>query len=355
MEFQLCSHDILSDIMARLEGSSLAAAACTCSDLRTVARDQSLWKPLCESTWPSTTSTEAEQLLSSSSSSSSTSTDGGGYAKFYADSFPLVLYDNKKPMQHEAVTTHVYPSDFVSLVDVYYKEKCILSKVLDGIPGAADVSGSSDSNVTDCQRWFSTCPFRLDLLDIEEDKSTTELGKEDDNCSRDLCRNLTQDVRLSWVLFDKRSGKAVNLSSWKPLLVQRSWLFDDDYVMRFGCVVAVGESLSPQGLAECVIEAKCTLIEAEGFLRWREISMSFEDMMGARVNGSKSLSVLSQALSCRRTINHGLVEKGYSDYERLKMEMKQRNERRESIANHLYVSVEIAVFAALCYACTLFF
>lgn len=373
-EFQRLNRDLLSDIIARLDGSSVAAAACACSDVRDVAQDQSLWQQLCHSTWPSTALEEAQSLISSSSI--------GGFNKFYADSYPLVLYDDitRDTTGNQVcpgLRTCAWPSDFVSLIDIYYKKKCILSRVVDGIPEAVDVYNDPECNwdetSNDHQMWFSNCPFKLDVL---ISKSGTAIGDNDDDAAAsnrhqnlrnlpcfsnaegrwrgDFCKEL-EDLRLSWVLFDKKKGKAVNLSSWKPLLVQRSWHSGMDYMLRFGCIVPMDEHLLPHKLAECVILVKCMLTEGGGPVMWREISMNVEDMAGAPLSGRKSLMVLNRALYCLRSKNHLELEEGYRRFEREKREIKRRKELREALADRLCISIEIAVFITFCYACTIFF
>ena len=124
MEQQVChlkalNRDILADIIVRTDGSTLAGVACVSSDLHDVARDQSLWRQLCHSTWPSTALEEAQHVLSSSPI--------GGFDNFYANSYPLLLHDKHvkgtklKPFKCPEIKTHVPPSEFASLVDLYYR------------------------------------------------------------------------------------------------------------------------------------------------------------------------------------------------------------------------------------------
>lgn len=346
-EFQRLNRDLLSDIAARLDGPSLASAACTCSDVRDLAQDQSLWRQLCYSTWPSTALEEAQSLISSS--------HFGGFNKFYADAFPLVLSQGKQVSP--GLNACAWPSDFLSLIDIYYKKKCVLSRVVDGIPEAVDVykdkECSWDESSNDYQRWFSDCPFKLDALNQRNLPYFNHM--EQGKWMEDFCRELEEDLRLSWVLFDKKKGKAVNLSSWKPLLVQRSWQSSMDYTLRFGSIIPVDEDLLTQKLAECVILVRCLLTERGGPVMWREISLSVEDKSGAPLNGRKSLKVLDRTLYCMRSKNHLQVEERYRRLERDRQEIKRRKEHRETLADRLCMSIEIAVFLIFFYACTTFF
>lgn len=368
------NRDILEDIIARFDGSTLASAACVCSDLRDAARDQGLWRNLCHSTWPSTALEEAHHLISSSPI--------GGFHNFYANSYPLISHakpTSPEPFKFPQPNSHVSASDFASLVDVYYREECVFSKVLDGIPEALDIYVDEDNwNVisNEHQRWFSNCPFILDLfsLEYEYDDDNNELGHvnsqsaahghshntnneerralptvslaEDGKLREDHCEELVENVRLSWVLLDKKKGRTVNLSSWKPLLVQRSWPFNGDYVMQFGSIVPVEERLLPHKLAKCIITVRCNLAQS---LKWREISMCIKDMTGACVTGSKGLLLLNHALDCLRSTNHLEVEQGFLHYEKQSREIMRQKLFKETLVDGLCVSVEVALFVIFCY------
>ncbi|XWS61486.1 hypothetical protein CRYUN_Cryun07bG0129800 [Craigia yunnanensis] len=356
--FKCLSRDLLAYILVRLDGSTLATAACTCSDLQGLARDQSLWKQLCHSTWPSTALKEAQHLISSSAKD--------GFDRFYADSYPLILHD--KDANDFPIQTHISPSNFASFVDVYYSDKCILSSVLDGISRPADVG--EDDETTDLMRWLFNSPFKLVLLDDDNDEGTVECNKlqsandaygynqilaphfmslEQMGKSPDHCNELVKGLRLSWVLLDKKRGRAVNLSSWRPLLVKKIWATDGDYVIHFGCILPVEESVLPHKLAKCLILARCNIAEKEGYLRWKEISMHFEDTTGAYINEGKSLIIMNQALYCLRSNNRHVVERGYQQFEGRKQEMIRKNKLKETIADWLCLSIEVAIFITFGY------
>ena len=341
--------DVLADIIGRFDGSTLAAAACTCSDLRHIARDQSLWRQLCHSTWPSTALEEAQHILSSSPI--------GSFHKFYANSYPLLLHG--KCVKSLELQTHVSASQFASLVDLYYRKECVLSKILDGIPQAVD---------DDSSRWYSNSPFKLELLSLDYDEGTgfdNELSYAyiedyDDEEERrgppsisvaEDGKELEEELRLSWVLLDKKKGKAVNLSSWKPMLVQRRWPLSGDYVIHFGSIVQVDESLLSHKLAMCKIVIRCKLTESGGCPKWREISMHIEDLTGASVGGSKSLMVLNHALDCLRSTSHHEVKQGLRQYEKRRREMMRKKELMEALIEGFCASIEVAIFVTICYIC----
>ena len=241
-----------------------------------------------------------------------------------------------------------------------------MSGVLNGIPRAADVG--EDDETTDLMRWLLNCPFKLILMDVDHDEGTgdsNELQSANDGYnqllappfmsfeqigkSKDPCKELVEGLRLSWVLLDKKRGRAVNLSSWKPLLVKKIWATSGDYVMHFGCIVPVEESVLAHKLAKCLIFARCNIAEKEGYLRLKEINMHFEDTTGAYINGGKSLIIMNQALYCLRSNKRHVVERGYQQFEGRKQEIIRKNMLKETIADWLCRFIEVAIFITLGY------
>lgn len=157
--------DLFYDILRRLDGATLASASCACAAFSSMSKEEKIWENICSSMWPSTKNDDVKTLISSI----------GGFKKFYADCFPLIV--NKSvpdfrwsdyPEYPEELTEAEYygdfdefenvsPSDFVSIVDIRYKDKTICSKVIWGIPNANGFNG-----------WFSNCPFRIDLFTFSD-------------------------------------------------------------------------------------------------------------------------------------------------------------------------------------------
>ncbi|KAK1565445.1 hypothetical protein Q3G72_026666 [Acer saccharum] len=350
--FNSLNNDLLLDIMGRLDGLAMASAGCTCSTILPVTCYQNLWQQLCHSTWPSTALQEAQHLLSSSST--------GGFHRFYADSYPLILC-NKPANENYPKTpkcpkpeTHICLPDFVSLLDIYYKNECVLSKVFDGVPEV--VNFYQDNNMgCNCGGESNPSYHQYDEdnchCDIDDDQSlglpTTLLdyGKFQDNYYEELAKHL----RLSWVLLDKKKGKAVNLSSWKPLSVKRNWLNNGNYEIHFGCIILVDESVLPHKLAKCIISATCKIIQNAGHLRWKEISIHIEDITGAHIGAQQSLLVVNQALYSLRSKNHLEVEKGYRLYDEKKRELMKKKAFQDKLADWLCMSIQITVFVICLY------
>ncbi|GLJ38803.1 hypothetical protein SUGI_0790970, partial [Cryptomeria japonica] len=118
------------------------------------------------------------------------------------------------------------PSDFVSLVDVWYMDKIIYSKILWGIPNA--------SNVED---WFCNRPFRVDFIEdsTNGDGSPTVVSFDKEMGEDIIWGQLIDKFKLSWIVINRRTGEATNLSSWRPLNGQM--YFDGDFLMGFGSLL----------------------------------------------------------------------------------------------------------------------
>ena len=151
--------DPICEILKRVDGATLARADCASSLFHSATREEHIWEELCTSLWPSTRNDEVRCLISAL----------GGFRKFYSNCFPMVLNTERVSAIHrnwdfiksEEMRSEDYdkelngisPSDFVSLVDVHYRDKATYSKALRRIPDAAD-----------CNGWFYNCPFSIDLL-----------------------------------------------------------------------------------------------------------------------------------------------------------------------------------------------
>jgi len=358
------SSDLFYDIFRRLDGATLASAACTCATLCSISKEESLWENVCSSMWPSTNREDVKSLISSI----------GGFRKFYADCFPIVV--NKEVVEYQPNNYHEYPdnwteaeyygdmnesenicpSDFVSIIDIRFKGKPVCSKVLWGIPNANSYDG-----------WFYNCPFRIDFLtyaDRDDNNdgsvhlsvsdglphiSSMERERKDGKLWRELCEGL----QLSWIIVNKKMKQAANLASWSPLGGQRHWPTDRDFVIRFGSVLPAKDIL-PCQVVECILIMKFRVVhtEEEGVqttLKLTELSMQLEDMEGAHVNGRNSLHILKDALSSRRSKNYGEVLESCHMYSKVQNELKEEKMRNESRLDRLCILSGIAAFMTFWY------
>lgn len=351
------SSDLFYDILRRLDGATLASAGCACADFCTISREERIWENVCHSLWPSTNREDVKNLISSV----------GGFRKFYADCYPLIVNKDVPAIQwdydFELFEDYDYyddfdgfdsvsPSDFVSIVDIRFKDKSVYSKVIWGIPDSDGFHG-----------WFYNCPFRIDLLNYSagsdglDDEVTLSkadglppiMSIERERKEGKLWEELRDGIRLSWIVVNRKMKQAANLASWSPLGGQRHWPTDKDFLLRFGSVLPA-KNILPCQLVECIIVMKFRVIhtgQGEGSpttLKLMELSMQLEDMAGAHVNGRNSLLVLKEALSCRRSKNYSEVLESCHLYSKAQTELKEEKMRNESRLDRLCILSGIAAF-----------
>lgn len=358
------SSDLVYDILRRLDGASLARAACACADFSSISKEEALWENVCRSLWPSTNREDVGSLISSI----------GGFRKFYADCFPLIVNKDVPPIHSNAdlpypeewvedyyygdfyESENISPSDFVSIVDVKYKDKPVYSQVLWGIPDPGSYNG-----------WFYNCPFRIDLL-THSNGAETAGGQvlisdglpsiasiERERKDGKLWRELHDGIKLSWIIVNQRSRQAANVASWSPLGGLRHWPTERDFLIRFGSILPA-KNILPCQVAECILVMKFRMTNVgngEGgsvpTLKLMELSMQLEDMAGAHVNGWNSLLVLREALSCQRSKNYSEVLESCHLYLKAQSELKEEKIRSECWFDGLCVVIGIAAFAMVCY------
>ncbi|XP_030486644.2 F-box protein At2g27310 [Cannabis sativa] len=358
------STDIFYDILRRLDGPTLASAACTCAAFSSISREEKLWEDVCSSLWPSTNREDVKYLISSI----------GGFRKFYADCFPLIV--NKEVSEYqmnefreypeEWTETEYYgdmdevesisPSDFISIVDIRYKEKTICSKVLWDIPNANSFNG-----------WFYNCPFRIDLLTYaardDDDYGEVIISVSDglppitslerERKDGKLWQELRDGLQLSWIVVNKKMKQAANFASWSALGGQRHWPTDRDFVIRFGSILPAKDIL-PRQVVECILSTKFRVVQTEGegiqtTLKLTEVSMQLEDMEGSHVNGRNSLLILKEALSCRRSKNYSEVLESCHLYSKVQDQLKEDKMRNESRLDRLCILCGITAFITFWY------
>ncbi|EXB54609.1 hypothetical protein L484_019179 [Morus notabilis] len=289
-------------ILTRLDGPTLASAAATSSQLHSLSREPSLWENICRSTWPSTASPRVSQVISSFP---------GGHRSFFSDSFPLPI--NHDDHSNQAINLDRTP-ELISAVDVHYRGKLILSKVV-------ETETSSG--------WFRCSPFRVDLLH-PKDVVPTEIPYPRGD---DTCRDLAEGLTLSWIVIDPIGRRSMNLSSHRPVEAQRHWLSGEVHV-RFSAVL-LGSSSE---FTQCGVQLTCGGWShcgggGEEFLQVREVCLVVEDMDGTHLKGRESLVILQRALEGKRGKGGKMREeegrKRCQEYLERKRERKERRLRTE--------------------------
>ncbi|CAK7346614.1 unnamed protein product [Dovyalis caffra] len=329
------SSDLFYDILRRLDGLTLASAACACAAFCSISKEEKLWENVCSSMWPSTNREDVRSLISSI----------GGFRKFYADCFPFIVnrevierqWNDSLEYPEEWTDAEYYgdvdefesvaPSDFVSIVDIRYKDKTICSKVLWGIPNANEFNG-----------WFYNCPFRIDLLTY---------AARDDDSEGEVFLSVSDGLPPILSMEKERKDGKLWMELWDGLRLNK------DFVIRFGSVLSAKDIL-PRQVVECILIMKFRAIHTEGegvqtTLKLTELSMQLEDMEGAHVNGRNSLLILKEALSCDRSKNYSEVLESCHLYSKAQSELKEEKMRNESRLDRLCIVSGIAAFLTFWY------
>ncbi|KAK1323154.1 F-box protein [Acorus calamus] len=263
--------DLLLQILRRLDPPILAAVSASSSHLLRLSSDPHLLHHLSLSTWPSLRHlpTPYLHLLSSKS--------------FLSDAFP-------SPSSAAAGSGWFCGGDLISAVDLYHNHDLLLSSVI--------VTDTSDP-------WFSTSPFRIDAPAPAADASAVD----------------PVALRLTWIAIDSGGGhrrRAADLSSRRPVSVQRHWLTGDMQV-RFATV------LGPASVAAVVVTCgrRRGEGEEEGCWHVREASLVVEDVEGFCLNGREGLAVIEAAMGGgRRRKAEGEAGERWSEF------LRRRRERR---------------------------
>ncbi|KAI4364185.1 hypothetical protein MLD38_020312 [Melastoma candidum] len=310
-------HDdvIRARILTRLDGPSLACAACASSRLRSIVASDgaSLWTEATRAAWPSTSSPPLTCLIPSFPK---------GYLSFFSDSHPALL---PVTTSQPAVQPADPPSGLISAVDLFYEDRILLSQVVETETHTA---------------WFDSSPFRIDVLGLKE-SIRTDVG----DGRTGTCGDLARGMRLSWILIDREGRRAANVSSHEPVEVQRHWLTGD---VRVKFTSTVGVTAEGEGTAQCVVVVTCQEGEGVGVgVRVREVSLQVEDVEGTVMSGRESLGILTGVIRGERgrgKVRAGEERRRFEEFERRKKERKERRRRREGRVDLLFVAVGV-----LCY------
>ncbi|XP_010246018.1 PREDICTED: probable F-box protein At1g60180 [Nelumbo nucifera] len=309
---------VQAHILTRLDGPSLASVCCASSQLHALSNDESLWRDMCHSTWPSTDTPRIRDIVSSFPA---------GARSFFSDSFSLLVspHDQAPPSN---LNPPVSPPEIISAVDIHYRGNLLFSKAHE----TETLSG-----------WFRCSPFRVDLLDPKEVVPTPI------TISDGTCQDLAENLKLSWIVIDATGRRAANLSSWRPVSVQRHWLSREIHA-RFATILA-GDRGSTE-FVQCGIVVTCGGCEG-GEMQMREVSLQVEDMDGTNLNGKDSLVIMQRAMQRgeRKKGRKGEGKERYEELLRRKAERKERKLRREGRLDSMCMAFSVLFFASVWMLC----
>ncbi|KAF4371069.1 hypothetical protein G4B88_002998 [Cannabis sativa] len=170
------------------------------------------------------------------------------------------------------------PSGLISAVDIFYQGKLVLSKI---------------EETETLSEWFLCSPFLVELIDpkdpIPTDIRRAAVPGDDDGA---WLKHLEENVTLSWILIDPNLKRAANVSSRRPVSVNRHWL-TGEIQLRFSTVMTGAREVVQCGL---VVTCGGDTDKERGKMHVREVGLHVEDMEGRHLKGSESLVILGNAI-----------------------------------------------------------
>ncbi|KAF3439438.1 hypothetical protein FNV43_RR17716 [Rhamnella rubrinervis] len=312
---------IQAHILTRLDGPTLASTSCASSQLHTLSDQDQLWRHICTSTWPSIDQPRLQHLIS---------TFPAGHRSFFSDSFPVLDHlsspDTSSPDPSSPPTT-----ELISAVDIFYKDTPIFSKIQE----TQTETG-----------WFLCSPFRVQLLDPKESVPTPIRHVGDDNDDGVWLEHLEENLTLSWIMIDPARKRAANLSSRKPVSVERHWL-TGEVQLRYGTIM---KALGSGEEVQCAMVVTCGEgEELGGKLQVREVSLVVEDMEGKHLSGKDSLGILENAVEGGKRKKGKEMEgkERFEEYMERKRERRERKARREKLMDLGCIVTGVSMFVCL--------
>lgn len=325
---------LLSHILTRLDGPTLAAASCASSLLHAlISSDDKLWRDVCSVTWPSTAHPRLREVISAFPSA---------HRSFFSASFPLLRPRHNNSKADLGPPSLLTPSQLISAVDIRYQGKPVFAKVVE--------------TKTASSGWFGSAPFRIDLLG-RDGSSVVAIPAKFSSADGARGKLLEDNLAVSWIVVDPTRRRAANVSSRRPVSVvrRRRWMMSsyapapDDVELRYSTVVGGGAA----EMVEVAVVVTCG-IKAGGEAHVREVSLMLEDMEGRNVSGEESLVILGAAMeeeSGRIRRSSMGEERGgnyyYEEYVKMRRERRERKEMREKMVDIACMSVGLSIFFAL--------
>ncbi|GAY52503.1 hypothetical protein CUMW_142310 [Citrus unshiu] len=318
--------DIMENhIFKLLDASALASASCVSSQLYSLASDETLWTNFCNSTWPSTDNPRIRRVISSFPK---------GPRAFFSDAVtnPDTISTTTANSSSSSPVNLDRTSRLISAVDIYYQKRHVFSKVVE------------------TESFGNRSPFRVELLDPRDTVPARIPYPVDERMMLELGDRFT----LSWILIDPVRRRAMNLSSYKPVIVERRWLPGEQVHMRYGWVFNSGPG--EEGSATEYVKFGISLTWEEcqsGVMHVTGVSLDLEDMYGNQMSGKESLAIIQKGMVGNRGSVKGREEEGRRRYEEY-MEMRRERilsvisiKEPERFHHSLYVAFRLFIFATL--------
>ncbi|KAK7257602.1 hypothetical protein RIF29_31685 [Crotalaria pallida] len=308
---------IHTHILTRLDGATLAATSSASSHLRHLCSHEHLWQNICTSTWPSLMDPTIRHVISSSPN---------GHRSIYLDAFPSLHHTNP----HHPHRPLPLSTELISAVDIYYKGNPIFSRV---------------QQTYTSKNYFLESPLWFEILEPDELVQTPVKFV---TKNEEWMRELQESFSLSWILIDPVRKRAANLSSRRPVSVQRHWLTRDLEIVY--AVVMAGERGSSTEKVRCLVKVTCGG-KVGGELHVKEVNMVMEDMDGGKVKGKEGVMILQNAMENgerKRVDGVGAMER-YETFSCMVKERREMRHEREKIRD--VVSMLLALVALVFFCC----
>ncbi|KAJ0973386.1 hypothetical protein J5N97_021345 [Dioscorea zingiberensis] len=300
--------ELVEHTLRRLDGPTLAAASCATMHLRSLARHRDVWRDLCLTTWPSIRHHPGrlQEIIPSFPDS---------HRSFFGEAYPFPFISSRSA--GDAGDDTRLPRELISAVDIYYRGVPVLSCVVE--------------TETESQ-WFNGSPFRVDVLDRKD--------PDHHGVMESVAVVAPGELTLSWIVIDPEGRKAVNLSSRRPVAVDRHW-YTGETVVRYAMASRDGSS--------AMIGVTVACEEDGGHVR--EVSLMLEDEDGICLNGKESLAVIKEAMEGVK-IGRGRGEeeeeakRRYEEHMKKRKERKDRRARSETRIDTCCIAIGVSIFLA---------
>ncbi|KAJ8749940.1 hypothetical protein K2173_013855 [Erythroxylum novogranatense] len=298
-------------ILTLLDGPTLTSIGCASPEFHALSTEESLWKNICASTWPSTDDPLVNGVVS---------TFAAGHRTLFSDAYPLIHGKRKSNLNNEVTATQ----GLISAVDIYYQNVPIFSKVVE------------TETVTE---WFMCSPFRIELLEPKDYSQTWD--ESDVEKENQWIKQLEENITLSWIVIDPELKRAVNVSSERPVSVSKHWL-TGEAEMKFATIVEWEREP-----VKWEVVVACGGKEG-GEADVTEVSMGIEDMEGKRLNGKDSLVILRGAMEGgeRRKRKEGVERERYEEFTEGRRVWRERRRRRENALDMLCITVGLTLIVS---------
>ncbi|XP_057453115.1 F-box protein At2g27310-like [Lotus japonicus] len=311
---------ILTHILTRLDGATLATTASTSSHLRLLCADEDLWQKICAATWPSLTDPTTSHVIS---------TFPAGHRSIFYDAFPSLHHNS--PSDPYRLPPPPPPPELISAVDIYYNGEPMFSRV----------------HRTETEKnWFLTSPFCVEMLEPDGMVPTPVRFS---LIFEEWARHMEESLRLSWVVIDPTLKRAANVSSRRPVWVRRHWL-TRDLEAAFAIVMEAEE-------VRCWVKVTwCGKFGRKVYVR--KVKMEMEDAEGGHVRGEEAVGILQRAMESgvrKRVVVDGggcgveAVMKSYEKFSCMVKERRKRKHRRQEMMDVASTLLAFAVFLLFCF------